>query len=169
MGWVLILLNLLGDSNRSWSGGRGLGGAWGGGGEGGEGRGGEGLALRSWAGRVQASQQAPRGEVMVKSREKQAGRGEASRPSQPHDHFRATKNVLLGLACKFYQASSAAGQMARTGALLAYRTVRADPLNLRTVRSVSCWAWSGDLNGTHQCLPGIPQAPHPRPPGRAAS
>ena len=83
---------------------------------GGEGR--EGLAALEELGRpgCQASQQAPRGEVVQRPGE-QAGRGEGGPAFNPHGHFKATKNVLLGLACKFYQASSAAGQRAGQGTL----------------------------------------------------
>ena len=83
---------------------------------GGEGR--EGLAASEELGRprCQASQQAPRREVVQRLGE-QAGRREGGPGFNSNGHFRAMKNVLLGLACKFHQASSATGQIAGQGTL----------------------------------------------------
>lgn len=42
----------------------------------------------------------------------QVGQGEGGLAFSPHSQFRAMKSVLFGLTCKFYQASSVAGQIA---------------------------------------------------------
>lgn len=86
----------------------------GGGGEGREGR--PGSVKRSWAGQgARPASGLPEGRWSEAGEQKPAA--EASRPSTHRDHFRAMKNALLGLACKFYQASSAAGQIAGQGTL----------------------------------------------------